>query len=534
MQNKDLAQAFKLTGQLMELHGENPFKIRTYSNAAFRIGRLDHVLADVPYDDLESIDGIGKSVAAKVVELVETGSMSLLEELVSKTPVGVIDMMSIKGIGPKKIGTIWKDLGVESVGELLYACNENRLVEVKGFGVKTQEQIKKMIEFRLSNKGLFHYAAVEGLALQLLEDLRGLLPGIRVELTGQIRRKNEVVDAIELLVGDDSIEIPELKTEEIPIRIDIQSCALEEFAWRWLQGSAEPAHLDHLSQAGLEKSETEADIYQGNKRPYIVPEMREGRTEFHWAEHHSPEDLIVTEQLKGSLHNHSTWSDGRHSLEAMATYCRDLGMEYLGICDHSRSAFYANGLTAERVAAQQLEIEQLNKKLAPFRIFKGIESDILNDGRLDYEADVLESFDFIVASVHSNLKMDQEKATERLLTAIENPYTTILGHPTGRLLLSREGYPIDHKKIIDACAANGVVIELNANPLRLDLDWRWIDYAQQQGVQISINPDAHHQEGFHHHYFGVCAARKGGLLQSNTFNTLSMTEIEAYFIKRKA
>ncbi len=534
MQNKDLAHAFKLTGQLMELHGENPFKIRSYSNAAFRIGRLDQQLSNVSYDDLESIDGIGKSVAAKIVELLETGSMQFLEGMVAKTPVGVIDMMSIKGIGPKKIATIWKDLGVESVGELLYACNENRLVELKGFGAKTQEQIKKMIEFRLSNEGLFHFAAIEGLANDLLEELRTLLPNIRVELAGQVRRKCEVVDTITLLVGDASVELPELTTGEIPVRVEVLQCPAENFAWHWLQHSADPAHLSKLNWENEPSAADEAAIYQANGHPYIVPEMREGRSEFEWAARHSTDDLLTLENLKGSLHNHSTWSDGRHSLKEMAVYCRDMGLTYLGICDHSRAAFYANGLSAERVAEQQAEIDRLNVELAPFKIFKGIESDILNDGSLDYEAPVLASFDFIVASVHSNLKMDREKATNRLLTAIENPYTTILGHPTGRLLLSREGYPIHHEAIIDACAANGVVIELNANPLRLDLDWRWVDYAQNKGVMISINPDAHHTDGFHHHRYGVFAARKGGLLRANTFNTLSTQELEAYFIQRKA
>ncbi|NNM15678.1 MAG: PHP domain-containing protein, partial [Bacteroidia bacterium] len=235
----------------------------------------------------------------------------------------------------------------------------------------------------------------------------------------------------------------------------------------------------------------------------------------------------------GILHNHSTYSDGQNSLQEMAEHCKELGFEYLGICDHSKSAFYANGMSADTIKKQHKEIDELNKKLAPFKILKGIESDILHSGSLDYEDDVLASFDFIVASVHSGLKMDKEKATKRLITAIENPLTTILGHPTGRLLLAREGYPIDHKKVIDACAKNDVVIELNAHPYRLDLDWRWIQYALSKRVMISINPDAHHVDGYGDMYYGVCVARKGALGKAMTFNTKSLKEIEDYFQKRK-
>jgi DNA polymerase (family 10) len=244
--------------------------------------------------------------------------------------------------------------------------------------------------------------------------------------------------------------------------------------------------------------------------------------------------LINWHDLKGSLHNHSTWSDGVNTVEEMALYCRDtLKLEYLGMCDHSKSAFYAKGLTIERVLQQQEEIDHLNKKLDGFHIFKGIESDILYDGSLDYPDEILKKFDFIVASVHSILKMDEAKATSRLIAAIENPYTTILGHPTGRLLLSRKGYPIDYKKIIDACAANNVVIEINANPLRLDLDWRWHQYALEKGVMLSINPDAHRLEGHLDMHYGILAARKGGLYKEMCLNALSLPEITKAFDKKR-
>ena len=279
----------------------------------------------------------------------------------------------------------------------------------------------------------------------------------------------------------------------------------------------------------LEIFDSEASIYKSMDLPYFIPELREGKFEFDLAQKNGLSSLVEEKDLKGILHNHSTYSDGNDTLKDMALYCKELGYEYLGICDHSKSAFYANGLKEDRIIQQHQEIEKLNKELAPFKVFKGIESDILSSGELDYSDDVLNTFDFIVASVHSNLRMDEEKATTRLIKAIENKYTTILGHPTGRLLLSRPGYPIDHKKVIDACSANEVVIELNANPYRLDIDWRWIQYAMEKGVMISINPDAHRKEGYHDMHFGVGAARKGGLTKKMTFNAFSLEEIALKF-----
>jgi len=305
-------------------------------------------------------------------------------------------------------------------------------------------------------------------------------------------------------------------------------CSEKAFGNTLLRTTGDEAHLARLSSAfnwnaSLEGSEVE--IYRTIGYAFPEPELREEL----WETRQRPDTskLITEADLRGILHNHSTWSDGTHSLEVMARYCQELGYEYLGICDHSRSAFYANGLSIERVAEQHKEIEALNKKLAPFRILKGIESDILTDGSLDYPDEILDTFDLVVASVHSVLKMDENKATARLIRAVEHPATTILGHPTGRLLLSRPGYPIDHRKVIDACAANDVIIELNANPYRLDIDWRWIPYALDKGVMISINPDAHRKEGYHDMHFGVRAARKGGLTKEMTFNALlSLVELE--------
>jgi DNA polymerase (family 10) len=284
----------------------------------------------------------------------------------------------------------------------------------------------------------------------------------------------------------------------------------------------------------IDQPTSEELIYAKADLAYIMPELREGTTFIEKAERNELPQLITYHDLKGSLHNHSTWSDGVNSVEEMALYCRDeLKLEYLGMCDHSKSAFYAKGLSIERVLQQFEEIDHLNKKLDGFHIFKGIESDILNDGSLDYPDEILNKFDFIVASVHSNLKMDESKATARVIKAVENPYTTILGHPTGRLLLSRNGYPIDYKKVIDACVANNVVIEINANPLRLDLDWRWHQYALDKGAWLSINPDAHRVDGFLDMRYGVLAARKGGLTRERCLNALTLTEIKKVFHEKK-
>jgi DNA polymerase (family 10) len=427
---------------------------------------------------------------------------------------------------------------VESPGELLYACNENRLIDLKGFGAKTQDAVRKAIEFNMANKGLFHYASLESLALRLVEDLRKRTGSLLVSLTGSMRRKAIIIDKVEILVALPGLDMAGF---EIPagVKVELISCSPAEFPLRLFETTGSESHLAELGDwekvlaSASVPVESENDIYQALGMQYIEPELREGRGEVELARKKAIPVLIELKDLKGILHNHSTWSDGLHSLKEMEEYCKELGYEYLGICDHSQSAFYANGLKPNRVAEQHLEIDSLNAALAPFRIFKGIESDILFDGALDYPADVLASFDFVVASVHSVLKMDEAKATSRLIKAIENPFTTILGHPTGRLLLSREGYPIDHKKVIDACAEHGVVIELNAHPYRLDIDWTWIAYCLEKGVRISINPDAHEKQGYHDMHFGICAARKGMLTKEMCFNSLSRDELENYFLSRK-
>lgn len=533
MTTEDIAKGLKLTAQLMELHSGNPFKVKSILNAAYTLDKTGVDLNGRSMEELSSMEGIGKGIAAKIIEFQEKGTTAELTELLEKTPVGVIEMMGVKGIGPKKVAMLWKELEIESVGELLYACNENRLITLKGFGEKTQEQIRKQIEFHLSNSGKVHYATIEGIANEIVAEIKKRWNTELVSLTGAIRRKLEVIDVLELVVAMSETSLPKDLSDRLPIPYKIHWCNESTFVTTLFATTGTTEHLEQFGPIGDGAFQDEQQIYSSKGYAYLEPELREGFKELERAKKGDLPKLIELSDLKGILHNHSTYSDGLNSLEEMASYCKQLGYEYLGICDHSQSAFYANGLKPERVKEQHAEIDRLNEKLAPFKIFKGIESDILNDGSLDYSEEVLKSFDFVVASVHSNLKMDREKATQRLITAIENPFTTILGHPTGRLLLSREGYPIDHKKVIDACASNGVIMELNSHPYRLDIDWRWVQYCLDNGVRISINPDAHEKEGYHDMYYGVCVARKGFLDAANCFNAMDRQQMSAYFESRK-
>ena len=561
MENTDIAEKLEEIARLMELHGENPFKIKSYTNAAFKLDRLKEDLSNKSKEELEQIDGIGKSLSQKIFDLIHQNTFPDLDKLIAATPEGVIDMMSIKGIGPKKVALLWKELEIESVGELLYACNENRLIELKGFGKKTQDLVKQAIEFKLSQKGFFHFATAEKSANNFLRTLSLKNSSVTAEITGELRRKCEIVTNIEFLISDDFNEIVKSILHQlieesydsiiesdthftinsptgIPIKINF--CPAENFAYHlWLTTGNEQhvsACLAHFNRntSELLTCNSEIEIYNKLGLPFIEPELREGLHEIQRAiSGELPHKLVETSNLKGILHNHSTYSDGINTLEEMAIACMNSGFHYLGICDHSKSAQYAGGLSIERVKEQQEEIKKLNDKLAPFKIFSGIESDILADGSLDYPDEILKSFDFVVASVHSGLRMDEEKATNRILTAIRNPYTTILGHPSGRLLLSRKGYPLDYEKILKACKEHNVVVELNAHPYRLDLDWRWIEYATSLGLKISINPDAHSIEGYEDMYYGVCVARKGYLTEEQTFNAFSRDEIENWFKSRR-
>ncbi len=539
MDNKNISAAFDLLAQLMELHGQNAFRAKAIAATAYKINKLPFPVIDKTLEELSETPGIGNSTAKKIKELEQTGTLSELEQLKSMTPIGVQQMLGIKGLGPKKVQIIWKDLGLESLGEVYYACNENRLIDAKGFGLKTQEQIKKTIEFTFANEGWMRYATVEAEAEALFQKISKEIGHDRkISFAGAYRRKCEVLKNIEILIEGSEEEVVAISSQlALPDYYTCIPSKSNEFAKNLFVTTAAPEHLEKLSidpTKELPVLESEEEIYKTFGLPFIEPELREGFKEIEWAKTGKLPKLIELSDLKGSLHNHSTYSDGVHSLLEMAEYCKNtLGLEYFGIADHSQTAVYANGLSIERIQQQWQEIDSLNASLAPFKILKGIESDILSDGSLDYPEEILKGFDYVVASIHSNLKMEMDRANERLIKAIENPYTTILGHPTGRLLLARAGYPIDHAKIIDACAANGVCIEINANPLRLDLDWRWHAYALEKGVRLAINPDAHRTAGLHDMYYGVLVARKGGLDAAHCLNACSLEEITAIFDKKK-
>jgi DNA polymerase (family 10) len=556
--NDHISDAFKLTASLMDLHGENPFKAKSYSSAVYQIEKSEINLTEKSKNELTGL-GISEGMANKIVAFVQTGSFADLQQLLDKTPIGVLEMLSIKGLGGKKVKMLWDELKIESVHELLEACNSGKVAQIKGFGEKTQDAIIKEISFRKANADKMHYADAESIALVLESALKNSNIVDNVILTGQFRRRMEIIDEMQLVVATKNFDavfqflngynnlIPNEKASspfawrgfwkneegKPSLNVEVKFANAQNYVNQVFINSSSKNHLIKNMRGGnllqVLKSQyfsSEEEIYQTVGLPYLEAELREGFFEFDLTE--SPK-LLEMSDLKGCLHNHSTYSDGKNTLLQMAQACIGMGLEYFGICDHSQTAFYANGLTEERISQQHAEIEKLNRQLAPFKILKGIESDILSDGRLDYPEGILKTFDFIVASIHSNLKMDREKATMRLVRAIENPYTSILGHPTGRLLLRREGYPLDFEKIIDACVANDVVIEINANPWRLDLDWRWVHYATEKGARLSINPDAHEIDGLKDMYYGVLIARKGGATVSNILNTMNLQEIELFF-----
>jgi len=555
MDNYAIADNFSLLAKLMDIHGENSFKTKSYSSAAFTIEKLPADLSTLPHDKIFTIKGIGETIGKKIIEQLETGSLALLDEYLGKTPAGILEMLSIKGLGPKKIATVWNDLEVESLGELLYACYENRLLLYKGFGEKTQQNVKEAIEFYLSNKGSYLYAQVSGYAETIHEKLVSDFSNNTLLQTGDFRRHLEIISKLEWVTdiaphilnayfeqhsftninssenqasykGAENVELlfHFAESSALYLKQFITSCD-ETFLTEWIQQDLFIKDKTYPS---------EESIFEDAGIDVIPAWRRETAGIIEVAREHRLPDLIEEKDITSIIHSHSKWSDGGNTIEEMAKAAIDKGLQFLVISDHSKTAFYANGLTEERLVAQYLEIDELNKKFAPFKIFKSIESDILNDGNLDYAPEVLDTFDIVIASVHSNLKMSEEKAMMRLLKAIENPYTSILGHMTGRLLLSRNGYPVDHQKIIEACAANNVVIELNAHPRRLDIDWRWIHYALEKEVLISIDPDAHEVGGFNDVKYGVLAAQKAGLTKTQNLSSFSLAEFEAFVAKQKS
>jgi DNA polymerase (family X) len=564
MSNKEIINKLKRTVKFMEIHGANEFKVRGYQNAIQKLERMHDPITGMDEKNLLQIEGIGKSIVATLIEITQTGTTEVLEQYRQNTPAGLIELMQFRGIGNKKLRTLWADFGVTDKTALKELIESGKLLSAKGFGEKTISNLAAIVDYAFACAGKIHYAQAEKIGHAIIKAINQHLPEARISFIGKLRRKWEVIDAIELLVD---IPMPQLlpvlekmamltqdKKKSGPFSWkgntlgDIQAevvfypVSQEKFINHLLLKTGAPEHLnwplgelqfkDHINQ---DIWLTEEACYTAAGLAYCAPEIREGDWEMPLAAEKALPELLQPEDLTGILHLHTTYSDGQQSVAEMAAACQALGYAYLGITDHSKAAsFYANGMFEERVFEQQQEIEKLNKQFAPFTIFKGIEADILADGALDYDDKTLSTFDFVIASIHSGLNMDEKKATERLITAIANPYTTCLGHITGRLLLERQGYPVDHEAIINACAEFGVIIEINAHPKRLDIDWRWVHKALDKGIILSINPDAHEIAGYDDMYYGVGVGRKGGLTKEQTFNAWPADKVSRYFAERKA
>lgn len=570
MNKKDVASILEEIGVLLELKGENPFKTRAYFNAARTIsGLTDDLQKLVEQNEIGNIKGIGKALAEKITTLVTTGELPYYEDLKAEFPPTIFELMSIPGLGPKKIKKLYDTLGISSLVELEYACNENRLIDLEGFGIKTQENILKGIDARKKYSEKFHIPIAEIAAAHMLDHIRKAKGIKRSEVAGSLRRRKEIIGDIDILVSATQKDTPAIMKKFISspeverviaegktkssvilksgINVDVRVVADKEFpfALHYFTGSKEHnVHMRRIAKEQKFKLNEYGLFHESNDKPvacrdeneifealglnYIAPELREDNGEIEASKANNLPNLVNEEDLRGTFHCHTTFSDGANSLKEMADAARKLKWEYLGIADHSQSAQYARGLSKADIKRQRKEIDTLNNKYNSFRLFHGIESDILGDGSLDYDDKTLSEFDYIVASVHSRFKMSESEMTKRVLKAIKNKYVTVLGHPTGRLLLSRDGYQIDLVQVIDAASDYGKAIEINSHPYRLDLDWRMVKYAREKGVKIFINPDAHNTEGLADVRFGVGIARKGWLEPGDVVNTMSLGDVEKY------
>lgn len=582
--NKDIAARLEEMATLLRLSGANEFKAIAFDKAARAVESMDApVLQRVETGTLTLVPGIGASIAADIREYVETGRITALDDLKTSIPKGLIRWLDISGLGPKKIRKIHEALGITEMADLKAACEDGRVASLNGLGAKSAERIRKSIDWmeRFADRCHIDEAtAVAGSIRDAMQDL----PGVRrIEVAGSLRRRLETIGDIDVLVSADSASVESLFDGIVALpavvevlargpskcsirtdtgrQVDIRMVDDAVFAATWMYFTGSKAHNVALRQRARERGltlneygvfpltpegeadlarplpfNTEEDVYRLLGESWIPPEMREDRGEFEWIRAHSAEELVRETDIRGVLHAHSTWSDGETSIETMAMACMEAGYAYLGITDHSRSAAYANGLDTERVFAQWREIDHLNDRFARdgggFRIFKGIESDILTDGRLDYPDEVLAGFDFVIGSVHSVLDMAPDAMLERFKRAVDNRYLTIIGHPTGRLLLRREGNAFDLEALIRHTADAGAAIEINANPWRLDMDWRHGRLARACGLMSAVCPDAHHPDGIADITYGVGIARKAGFAAPQILNTKSADALAAWFQNR--
>jgi DNA polymerase (family 10) len=568
--NKDeIIGVFENIARLLELKGENPFKIRAYLHASKALETLAEPLEKLIAEErLVAVDGIGKATAEKIATLSTTGRLDYYNDLRDEFPPDILTIFDVQGLGGKKIKVLWDSLKIHSITGLERACKDGRVATLPGFGEKTATNILKAIEHMRSHAGEFRYGDIAALAGSLLEDLRTRPDVGQAQIAGSFRRKKEIVRDLDFLVSTKNPEaVMEFFTthplvESIlahgatkssvilknGIQCDLRAVTAAEFpfALNYFTGSKE--HNVRMRSRALSRGwslneyrfsaaegrelrealpviQEEADIYRALDLDPIEPELRENHGEIEAAEKHALPRLIEWSNLRGAFHNHTTESDGRSSLEDMVAAAKELGLEYLGIADHSKASFQANGLDEKRLAAQVARIAEINASEKEIHIFVGTECDILKDGSLDFSDEILASLDYVVGSIHSSFTMPAAEMTKRIIRAIENPHITMLAHPTGRLLLSREPYQLDIPAILDAAAATGTFIELNANPRRLDLDWRWWQMAKEKGVKCVINPDAHSTAGLQDLIFGIGIARKGWLTKDDVLNTLPLAQV---------
>lgn len=550
MTNKEIASVLQETADLIELTDGNPHRARAFARAARSLTDLDDTVEDrLTTGTLTDVSGIGDAMADHVADVAESGTFPLHDELQNSIPPGLQEVLRVKGLGTKRTRRLWKELDITSLDDLEQAAETGRISTLSGFGAKTQQNILENVRRLRTYDAQWRFADAWTAVTPFLEQLRAQTAVERAAPTGALRRRQETVEQVEVIVATESPPVVQtwikntldtsvssegavLDTrlpEGIPLRVHVTRPA--RFGTAHWKTTGSRAHCEAFSDSygNPGNHPTEEALFDEAALPSIPPELRENRGELDAAARDALPSLLTVQNLQGCLHNHSTYSDGSASLREMATTAHALGFSYFGISDHSQSLQIAGGLTPDEVRAQHDEVAALNETLpenggSDFRIFHGIESDILRDGSLDYEDDVLSLLDFVVASVHTGFSMSEEEATDRIVEAVRNPHTRILGHPTGRLLLVREGYPVDHERVIDACAENDVAIELNANPYRLDLDWRWIRQAIDQNVLISVNPDAHSPDELRNVRWGVSVGRKGWLTPDTCLNAKSLAD----------
>ncbi len=573
MDKKEIIGVLEEISSLLELKGEDKFKISAYSRAARSIAQTtSDVIGLIKKGEAKKIPGVGDALSKKLTELVETGKLTFLEELRKSLPEGLPDLFQIQGLGPSKVRALYEQLDIKSISELEYACGENRLVTLKGFGQKTQDKVLSAIQQLKVNSEFHLLDIVHETAVHIAEMLDKLSGAERYQFTGSYRRGREVIRDIDCVIKFKSGErdklfaaLKKLKGVKkvldvqddlvslvwengIPVEFIIVNKAEYPFAVLHSSGSREffaglkeysSSRGYNLGMRELKKGrdkihfENEEEIFGEMGLQYVPPELREGRESVTAAAKGEIPELVTEEDILGLFHVHTNWSDGADSLEDMIAAARKLGLRYFGLSDHSKTAFYANGLDEKRLKEQGQLVDRINAGLKDFYVFKGSEVDILADGKLDFSDSVLKGLDFSVGSVHSKLSMKKEDATKRLAAALRNPQMTFLGHMTGRLLLGRSGYEVDMDEIIKTAARNRKVIEINANPHRLDMDWRYIKKAKEAGIKFSVNPDAHSIDGLSDYRYGVSIARKGWLTKDDLLNTMDVEQVKKFLKNAK-